>query len=84
MAELKDKLVSLEGLQIFYNAFADAGRIPAFDAQNESMVLAIKDGKALAFGKSEIINEILLEQIYGANYKICSLANQKIIYYSIN
>ena len=44
MAELKDKLVSLEGLQIFYNAFADAGRIPAFDAQNESMVLAIKDG----------------------------------------
>lgn len=49
-----------------------------------SKVLAIKDGKALAFGKSEIINEILLEQIYGANYKICSLANQKIIYYSIN
>ncbi|ARR01268.1 MULTISPECIES: ABC transporter ATP-binding protein [Campylobacter] len=47
-------------------------------------VFAIKDGKSLAFGKNDIINEILLEQIYGANYKICSLANQKIIYYSIN
>ena len=50
-----------------------------------SKVLAIKDGKTLAFGKSsQTINEILLENIYGSNYKIGSLANQKIIYYSIN
>lgn len=44
MGEMKDKIVSLEGLQILYNMFANAGRIPAFDEQNESMALAIIDG----------------------------------------
>lgn len=44
MGEMKDKLVSLEGLQILYNMFANAGRIPAFDEQNESMALAIING----------------------------------------